>query len=155
VVASPEPLAVVDSPAIHALAVAGFVVVCAGGGGIPVVDDGADGHGLRGVEAVIDKDLTAAILARDLDADTLVIATDVPDVVVGFGTPHARPLGRVTAEEMRRHAAEGQFARGSMGPKVDAVLRFLDQGGARAVITSLEHIADAVARDDVGTLITV
>jgi carbamate kinase len=155
VVASPEPLAVVDRAAIHALAVAGFVVVCAGGGGIPVVDDGADGPGLRGGEAVIDKDLTAAILARDLDADTLVIATDVPDVVVGFGTPHARPLGRVTAEEMRRHAAEGQFARGSMGPKVDAVLRFLDQGGARAVITSLEHIADAVARDDVGTLITV
>src|ERR671932_122175 len=96
VVASPEPLSVVDWPAIHALAVAGFVVVCAGGGGIPVVDDGVDGHALRGIEAVIDKDLTAAILAHDLDADTLVIATDVPNVMVGFGTPDQRPLGRVT-----------------------------------------------------------
>jgi carbamate kinase len=83
-----------------------------------------------------------------------VIATDVPHVALDFGTPHARPLRRVTAGEMRRHAAEGQFARGSMGPKVDAALRFLDAGGARAVITSLEHIADAVEGDDVGTIIT-
>lgn len=158
VVASPEPVAVVDRPAVSALVAAGFVVVCAGGGGIPVVDDGRDhgddGRGLRGIEAVIDKDLTAAILARDLGADTLVIATDVPNVMVDFGTPHARPLGRVTAADMRAHAADGQFARGSMGPKVDAVLRFLDGGGARAVITSLEHIADAVAGDDAGTVIT-
>jgi carbamate kinase len=154
IVASPEPLSVVDWPAIHALAVAGFVVVCAGGGGIPVADDGIDGHALRGVEAVIDKDLTAAILARDLDADTLVIATDVPHVMVGFGTPDARPLGRVTAAELREHAAHGEFARGSMGPKVEAALRFIEKGGRRAVITSLEHIADAVDSDDVGTVLT-
>jgi len=154
VVASPEPLSVVDSPAIHALAAAGFVVVCAGGGGIPVSDDGRDGDGLRGVEAVIDKDLTAAILAREVDADTLVIATDVPNVMVDFGTPSARPLGRVTADELREHAAAGQFARGSMGPKVDAALRFVDAGGRRAVITSLEHIADAVAGTDAGTVLT-
>jgi carbamate kinase len=154
VVASPEPISVVDSPAIHALADAGFVVVCAGGGGIPVVDDGVDGTALRGVEAVIDKDLTAAILARDLDADTLVIATDVPNVMVDFGTPEQRPLGRVTAAELREHAARGQFARGSMGPKVDAALRFADGGGRRAVITSLEHIADAVTGDEVGTVVT-
>jgi carbamate kinase len=154
VVASPEPKSVVDSPAIHVLAAAGFVVVCAGGGGIPVTDDGRDGPALRGVEAVIDKDLTAAILARDLDADTLVIATDVPNVMVDFGTPSQRPLGRVTAAELREHAAAGQFARGSMGPKVDAVLRFLDHGGHRAVITSLEHIADAVSGNDVGTVLT-
>jgi carbamate kinase len=154
VVASPEPLSVVDSPAIHALAAAGFVVVCAGGGGIPVSDDGRDGDGLRGVEAVIDKDLTAAILAREVDADTLVIATDVPNVMVDFGTPSARPLGRVTADQLREHAAAGQFARGSMGPKVDAALRFVDAGGRRAVITSLEHIADAVAGTDAGTVLT-
>jgi carbamate kinase len=154
VVASPEPISVVDAPAIHALADAGFVVVCAGGGGIPVTDDGRDGPALRGVEAVIDKDLTAAILARDLDADTLVIATDVPSVMVDFGTPAERPLGRVTAAELREHAAAGQFARGSMGPKVDALLRFLDHGGRRAVITSLEHIADAVSGDDAGTVLT-
>src|SRR3954462_4449199 len=153
VVASPEPISVVDSPAIHALADAGFVVVCAGGGGIPVVDDGVDGTALRGVEAVIDKDLTAAILARELEAQTLVIATDVANVMVDFGTPSARPLGRVTVEEMRKHAAEGQFARGSMGPKVEAALRFLDGGGTRAVITSLEHIADAVSGDDAGTVL--
>ena len=154
VVASPEPLSVVDSPAIHALAAAGFVVVCAGGGGIPVSDDGRDGDGLRGVEAVIDKDLTAAILAREVDADTLVIATDVPNVMVDFGTPSARPLGRVTADELLEHAAAGQFERGSMGPKVDAALRFVEQGGRRAVITSLEHIADAVDGDDAGTVLT-
>jgi carbamate kinase len=154
VVASPEPRSVVDGPAIAALIAAGFVVVCAGGGGIPVTDDGRDGGALRGVEAVIDKDLTAAILARELDADTLVIATDVPNVMVDFGTPSARPLGRVTAAELREHAAAGQFARGSMGPKVDAALRFLDAGGTRAVITSLEHIADAVAGDDAGTVLT-
>jgi carbamate kinase len=154
VVASPEPRSVVDSPAIHALVAAGFVVVCAGGGGIPVSDDGRDGGGLRGVEAVIDKDRTAAILAREVDADTLVIATDVPNVMVGFGTPSARPLGRVTAAELRELAAAGQFARGSMGPKVDAALRFLDAGGTRAVITSLEHIADAVAGNDAGTVLT-
>jgi carbamate kinase len=158
VVASPEPRSVVDGPAIETLIAAGFVVVCAGGGGIPVVDDGADGgphpRGLRGVEAVVDKDLTAAILAREVGADTLVIATDVPNVMVDFGTPSARPLGRVTPAELRAHAAAGQFARGSMGPKVEAALRFVEHGGRRAVITSLEHIADAVGRDDAGTVLT-
>jgi carbamate kinase len=154
VVASPEPSSVVDTPAIAALVGAGFVVVCAGGGGVPVTDDGRDGPGLRGVEAVIDKDLTAAVLADELDADALVIATDVDAVVLGFGTDHARPVGRVTAAELRAHAAEGQFARGSMGPKVEAVLRFADRPGRRAVITSLDRIADAVAGDDVGTVLT-
>ncbi|WP_448626064.1 carbamate kinase [Geodermatophilus sp. URMC 64] len=159
VVASPEPRSVVDYPAIHALALAGFVVVCAGGGGIPVVDDGQPGHALRGIEAVIDKDLTAAILAHELGADTLVIATDVPNVMVDFGRPEQRPLGRVTAAELREHAAAGQFARGSMGPKVEAALRFVERAPSdgtarRAVITSLEHIADAVAGDDAGTVLT-
>jgi carbamate kinase len=149
VVASPEPCAVVDAPAIAALGAAGFVVVCAGGGGVPVVDDG--GAALRGVEAVIDKDLTAALLGRALAADTLVIATDVASVMVGFGTPSSRPLHRVTPAELRGLAAAGEFARGSMGPKVEAALRFVEGGGARAVITSLEHIADAVRTDDVGT----
>ena len=163
VVASPEPLSVVDAPAVHALSAAGFVVVCAGGGGVPVVDDGQDGdahpRALRGVEAVIDKDLTAALLARELDAELLVIATDVPHVMVDFGTPTARPLRRVTPAELREHAAAGQFARGSMGPKVEAALRFLAAGDPaggrrRAVVTSLEHISDAVAGDDVGTSVT-
>jgi carbamate kinase len=154
VVASPEPKSVVDCPAIHALAAAGFVVVCAGGGGIPVADDGRDGPGLRGVEAVIDKDLTAAILGQELGADTLVIATDVPNVMVDFGKPEQRPLGRVTVAELRELAAAGQFARGSMGPKVEAALRFVEGRGTRAVITSLEHIADAVSGDVAGTVLT-
>ncbi|TFV58319.1 carbamate kinase [Geodermatophilus sp. DF01-2] len=156
VVASPDPRSVIDVPAVEALLAAGFVVACAGGGGIPVVDDGA-GRALRGVEAVVDKDLTAALLARELAAGTLVIATDVPHVMIDFGTPAARPLGRVTADELREHAAAGQFARGSMGPKVAAALRFVESSSpghpSRAVITSLEHIADAVTGNDAGTVL--
>ena len=86
-----------------------------------------------------------------------MIATDVPQVLVGYGTPAARPLGRVTPAELRAHAAAGEFARGSMAPKVEAALRFVESSGpghpARAVVTSLEHIADAVTRDDVGTVL--
>ena len=142
VVASPEPLEVLDVGPVRTLVDAGHVVVAAGGGGIPVVRD-PDGR-LRGVEAVIDKDLTAALLARTLGAHVLVIATDVDHAAVGWGTPQQRDLGRVTLTEMRRHAAEGQFASGSMGPKVDAATRFVAGGGPRSVITSLAHITEAV-----------
>jgi carbamate kinase len=154
VVASPEPLEIVDAPAVQALVDAGFVVVANGGGGIPVVRE-ADG-GLRGVEAVIDKDLGAALLARSLDVDVLVVATDVPQAVLRFGTPEAEPLGTVTVTQLRGHAAEGHFASGSMGPKVDAVCRFVEHGGSRAVITSLDHIEDAVTEPGtpgVGTIV--
>ncbi len=143
VVASPEPLQILDAPAVQALVDAGFVVVANGGGGIPVVRE-IDGS-LRGVEAVIDKDLGAALLARAVGADVLVIATDVPQAVLRFGTPEAEPLGTVTVEELRAYAADGHFASGSMGPKVDAACRFVEQGGTRSVITSLDQIADAVA----------
>ena len=142
VVASPEPLEIVDAPAIEALVRAGFVVVGAGGGGIPVVR-GADGA-LHGVEAVIDKDLSAALLARAVGAEVLVIATDVENVVLGFGTPQARPVGRVGTTEMRALQEGQHFATGSMGPKVEAAVRFVEGGGARAVITSLENIEQAV-----------
>jgi carbamate kinase len=150
VVASPEPLEVLDTHAVLTLLRAGYVVVAAGGGGIPVVRK-ADGT-VHGVEAVIDKDLTAAVLARALGADVLVTATDVEHAEVGFGTPQARPLGRVTLEEMEGYAADGQFASGSMGPKVEAALRFVRGGGRRSVITALDRIADAVA-GEVGTII--
>jgi carbamate kinase len=143
VVASPEPLEVLDGAAVHALVAAGFVVVANGGGGIPVVR-GADGE-LHGVEAVIDKDLGAALLARTVGADVLVIATDVPQAVLRWGTPDAEPLGTVGVAQLRAHAAQGHFASGSMGPKVDAACRFVEQGGTRAVITDLDHIVDAVA----------
>jgi carbamate kinase len=143
VVASPEPLEILDAPAVHALLESGFVVVANGGGGIPVVQD-PDGS-LRGVEAVIDKDLGAALLARTVAADVLVIATDVPQAVLRYGEPDAEPVGRVTVAELRRLAGEGHFASGSMGPKVDAACRFVEQGGSRAVITDLQHIVTAVA----------
>ncbi|WP_182523950.1 carbamate kinase [Nocardioides dongkuii] len=142
VVASPEPLEVVDLEAIAALVAAGFVTVANGGGGIPVVAD-EDGR-LRGVEAVIDKDLGAAVLAHGLGAGVLVVATDVPNAVLGHGTPAARPVGQVTTAAMRAYAAEGHFAGGSMGPKVEAACRFVEQGGERAVITDLRHITDAL-----------
>lgn len=142
VVASPEPLEVLDVAAARTLLDAGYVVVAAGGGGIPVVRE-EDGS-LRGVEAVIDKDLTAALLARSLHADVLVIATDVDHAAVHWGTPQQRDLGRVTLAELHELADAGEFASGSMGPKVEAVARFVAGGGPRGVITSLTHITDAV-----------
>jgi carbamate kinase len=151
VVASPEPLEILDAPAIAALCDAGFVVVGAGGGGIPVVRD-PDGA-VRGVEAVIDKDLAAAILARQVGAEFLVIATDVDAAVLNFGTDSAQKLGRVTPEEMRGHAADGQFSSGSMGPKVEAAVRFVEQGGGTSVITSLQNIGKAIS-GDAGTVIS-
>jgi carbamate kinase len=150
VVASPEPLEILDAPAVHALVEAGFVVVANGGGGIPVVRE-ADGS-LRGVEAVIDKDLGAAVLGRTVEADVLVIATDVPQAILRFGTPHAEPIGTVTVSQLRSYALDGHFASGSMGPKVDAACRFVEQGGTRAVITDLDSIADAVA-GNAGTVV--
>lgn len=142
VVASPEPIDVLDAPAVSALLTAGFVVVGAGGGGVPVARD-EDGT-LRGVEAVIDKDLAAAILGRTLRVDVLVIATDVENVSVDFGTPAQRPLGTVSVTDLREHARAGHFGSGSMGPKVEAACRFVEAGGRRTVITSLDRITGAV-----------
>ncbi|CAN5262579.1 carbamate kinase [soil metagenome] len=150
VVASPEPREIVDAPAVRTLVDAGFLVVANGGGGVPVVRD-ADG-GLHGVEAVIDKDLGAALLARTVAAEVLVIATDVPAAVLGYGTPEAEPVGRASVSRMRALAAGGHFASGSMGPKVDAVCRFVEQGGRYAVITNLEHIIEGVA-GEAGTVV--
>ncbi|MDL4771048.1 MULTISPECIES: carbamate kinase [Thermomonosporaceae] len=149
VVASPEPLEILDADAAALLLAAGHVVVAAGGGGVPVVrENGA----LRGVEAVVDKDLAAQLLARRLGAATLVIATDVEHVMVGYRTPGERPLRRVTVAELGALAAAGHFAGGSMGPKVEAVRRFVAAGGARAAITSLHRIGDA-ARGAAGTVV--
>lgn len=143
VVASPQPVEVADWRAIRTLVEAGFVVVAGGGGGIPVTRL-ADGT-LAGVEAVIDKDLTAAMLAHQLDVDALVIATDVPYAVIGYGTQQARNVERVTITEMEHLAAEGHFASGSMAPKVEAALRFVRAGGTTSIITALDTIADALA----------
>jgi carbamate kinase len=151
VVASPEPVDVLDAPAVRALLAAGYLVIAAGGGVIPVVRD-PDGA-LRGVEAVVDKDLTAAVLGRAVHADRLVLATDVDAAVLGWGTDGARPLGRVSTVELRGYAATGAFASGSMGPKVEAACRFVEAGGALAAIASLDRIADA-ATGAAGTVVT-
>ncbi len=135
VVASPEPRVIVELPTIRTLLADGAVVVCAGGGGIPVAR-GADGH-LRGADAVIDKDLAAALLARDLEADALLILTDVANVEVGFGTPEAQPIARTTPTELRAHA----FPSGSMGPKVEAACRFVEASGKPAMIGRLGEAA--------------
>ncbi|TDD64832.1 carbamate kinase [Jiangella aurantiaca] len=153
VVASPEPLEVLDAPAAAALLAAGFVVVANGGGGVPVVR--APDGSIRGVEAVIDKDLGAALLGRALGAEALIIATDVDGAVLGFGTPHERAVGTVDVATLRGYAAEGHFASGSMGPKVEAACRFVEQGGRRAVITTLTRIAEAVRADMDGAGTTV
>ncbi|MBC9821967.1 carbamate kinase [Terrabacter sp. MAHUQ-38] len=150
VVASPEPVEVLETRTLLILLAAGYVVVAAGGGGIPVVR-GHDG-GVHGVEAVIDKDLTAALLAGALDADVLVIATDVAHAVAGWGTPDAHEIGRVTLGEMEAYAADRHFASGSMGPKVEAAMRFVRSGGRRSIITSLDQLATAVD-GQVGTVI--
>jgi carbamate kinase len=151
VVASPEPVDILDAPAVLALIDAGFVVVANGGGGIPVVrrEDGS----LTGVEAVIDKDLGAALLGVMVGADLLVVATDVPQAVLRFGTPEAEPIGRVGLARMLEYTEQGHFASGSMGPKVDAVCRFVQATDQAAVITSLDRIVEAVT--DVGSTGTV
>jgi carbamate kinase len=142
VVASPEPLEILDAPAVQALVAAGFVVIANGGGGIPVVRE-ADGS-LRGIEAVIDKDLGAALLGTSLGAEVLVIATDVPHAVLRYGTPEAEDIGRVQVSQMEAYVAEGHFASGSMGPKVEAACRFVRATGRPSVITDLDSILDAV-----------
>jgi carbamate kinase len=118
------------------------VVIAAGGGGVPVVEDGPR---LVGVEAVVDKDFAAAILARDVGATALLILTDVPRVQRGFGTDHAEELTRLTVEEARALANGGEFAAGSMGPKVQAATSFVEGGGARAAIGDLDEAVDVLA----------
>src|SRR5215207_2498537 len=142
VVASPEPREILDAPAVAALVDAGFVVIANGGGGIPVVRE-ADGS-LRGIEAVIDKDLGAALLGKTLGTEVLVIATDVPHAVLRYGTPEAEDIGRVQVSQMEAYVAEGHFASGSMGPKVEAACRFVRATGRPSVITDLDSILDAV-----------
>ena len=144
VVASPEPLEIIDAAAVTTLVDAGFIVVANVVGGIPVGRD--DGGAVVGVEALIVKDPGAAQLARTVGSDVLVIATDVPNAVVDFGKPEARPVeGPVSVRALRALAREGHFASGSMGPKVDAACRFVEKGGRYAVIGNLDSIVDAVA----------
>ena len=141
VVPSPEPREIVELPAIRALVAGGAVVVCSGGGGVPVVRSRGR---LSGTDAVIDKDLAAALLARELAAEALLILTDISCAYLHYGTPEQQALGTLTAAEMRALAAAGHFKAGSMGPKVEACLRFAEAGG-EAVIASLTEVEEALA----------
>jgi carbamate kinase len=145
VVASPEPGGIIELDTIELLVGAGVTVICAGGGGIPVA---AENGSLRGVEAVVDKDLTAALLAERLGAEQLLLLTDVAAVERDWGTPQARPIRRTTPAELRGL----DFAAGSMAPKVEAACRFVERSGGTAAIGSLDD-AGAVARGDAGTRI--
>ena len=139
VVPSPDPVAMVELATIERLLGQGALVICAGGGGIPVIRR-PDGR-LHGAEAVIDKDLAAALLATSLDADLLLILTDVAQVEVGYGTPDARPIGRTTPDELRALS----FPAWLMGPKVEAACRFADATGRPAVIGRLGDAAELIA----------
>ena len=143
VVPSPRPKHIVDISLIDAVAKSGAVVIAGGGGGIPVIRD--ENGVRRGVEGVIDKDLSSAHMAHVLGIRDFMILTAVERVQVGFGTPRARSLDRVRVEELRRHFEAGEFAEGSMGPKVEAAIRFIDGGGRRAVIAHLDSAEAAFA----------
>jgi carbamate kinase len=147
VVPSPTPLDVVETPLVRRLLSSGVVVVCAGGGGVPVVRAG-DAE-LRGVEAVVDKDLTAALLAEALDADALLLLTDVAAVQANFGQPGAHPISRSTPAQLRAR----RFPAGSMGPKIDAACRFVEHTGHTAAIGALDD-TEAILAGKAGTIIT-
>lgn len=140
-VPSPEPLSIVQGETIRELIELGVIVIAAGGGGIPVTS----GDEYRGVEAVIDKDLGAAVLAGVIKAEILLILTDVERVFLDFGKPSQCPVDRMTVQECKDFLAAGQFPAGSMGPKVESAVRFLESGGDRVIITSLEMAEEAIA----------
>jgi len=143
VVASPVPRRIVEADIIQTLIKAGVVVVAVGGGGIPVYED--ETGDLVGVEAVIDKDFGAALLANMIDADLFVISTAVEKVALNYNRPNQEWLDRLSLAGARQHLAEGHFAKGSMGPKIQAVISFLERGGRQALITDPANIGRALA----------
>ena len=142
VVPSPRPLRIVEMETIRNMVDSGLVVIAAGGGGIPVIQDGSGN--LSGVNAVVDKDLTGALMASELKADLLIISTPVEKVYRDFGKPSCRALDRITTAQARDLIARGQFAPGSMLPKIEAALSFIDRGGRKVIITTPENLVGAV-----------
>jgi len=140
-VPSPDPIAIVESEAIRRMVDAGIIVIASGGGGIPVI---REDRNLRGVEAVIDKDLAGERLAEVVGADELLILTDVEKVRLNYGQPNEKPIDKMTLSEAKRYLEEGHFLAGSMGPKVKACIRFLEWGGKRAIITSLDKAIEGL-----------
>jgi len=141
IVASPKPVTIVEKQEIKKLINMGFIVICCGGGGIPVI---REGRAFSGVDAVIDKDLASAKLAEEVGTGIFIIATDTEGVALDYGKPEQKFLKTLTTEQASRYLEEGYFPPGSMGPKVEAAVRFIERGGKRAVITSIEKIGDAV-----------
>lgn len=148
VVGSPIPLAIVNRQPIRELVQAGVIIIAAGGGGIPVYRDPT--LGLEGVDAVIDKDRAAAILAHDIEADELVIMTEADAVYESFGKPHQKRLAKLRIRDAKRLLDAGEFPPGSMGPKVEAAMRFVESGGERAVICALAE-AERALQGESGT----
>jgi carbamate kinase len=143
VVPSPDPKSIVESFAVKQLFSAGVLVIACGGGGIPVVLRGEDGT-FEGVEAVIDKDHTAATLATNIGAEVLLILTDVDRVFLNYGKPDQKEIARMTLEEAKRYLAEGHFAPGSMRPKIESAIKFVESGGEKTIITSIEKAKEAL-----------
>lgn len=151
VVASPTPKEIVELDTVKALINAGIIVITVGGGGIPVIDPGNGDY--EGVAAVIDKDFASSLLARQINADLFLISTAVEKVALNFGKPEQKWLDRITLEEAKRYSAEGiHFAKGSMGPKIQAIIWFLEGGGKQALITNPENIGRAL-KGETGTWI--
>lgn len=148
VVASPLPQRIVELDAVRQLLDVGIVTITVGGGGIPVIED--ENGNLKGVAAVIDKDYAASLLARSIGADLFLISTAVDKVYLNFNKPDQRPIDVMTVSEAKRYMAEGHFAKGSMLPKIQAIIWFLEAGGKEAIITSPENIARAL-RGETGT----
>ena len=142
VVASPKPLTIVEKREIQKLILEDFIVICCGGGGIPVI---REGRAFQGVDAVIDKDLASAKLAEEVGADIFLIATDVEGAALHFGEPDQAFLRTLTPEQANRYLKQGHFPPGSMGPKVEAAVQFIKGGGKKAIITSILSIEEAVA----------
>ncbi len=151
VVPSPTPLEIINKRAIKKLVSDGFVVIAAGGGGIPVFID-EDGR-YEGVDAVIDKDMASAVLGRDIGAEELFILTDVDQVAINWGKENEQNLGKISYNELKKYYDEGQFPPGSMGPKVNAALTFIENGGNQVIITSLDSVKEDLPEDKI-TLIT-
>jgi carbamate kinase len=141
VVVSPKPVTIIEKREIKKLINADFIVICCGGGGIPVV---REGRAFQGVDAVIDKDLASAKLAEEVGVDIFLIATDVPAVAMNYGTPQQTYLRQMRTKEAKRYLKAGQFAAGSMRPKVEAAIQFVHKKGRRAIITSIEDIITAI-----------
>jgi carbamate kinase len=141
IVVSPKPVTIVEKREIKKLIDAGFIVICCGGGGIPVI---REGRTFCGVNAVIDKDLASARLAKEVGVDIFLIATDEKGAAINFGTPKQKFLRSLTIEEAKTYLKEEQFPPGSMGPKVEAAIQFIEGGGKRAAITAINRIEAAV-----------